>query len=813
MSSSRGPSSSAGGGGNRSNADNNDDSLFVGNGSDDGNYSEGEPEPWLPAGNNDGDESEGGEEEENQPDMDIDNSSEVGPEVMDETSDDEEERRSRRRRRARNPNPRPRTCRNCAVITRQWHDEVTRINTESQETERNLKSEIRRLNEEVERLKADNRIVWKPWGRRLGEFLKDIRDSDPNLVGTDYGGYHSIYHETCQQGIMSTSIKFIHPDLHLQVNTVYSGSQIQDHFKSQMISDGCNVDFNDLTSEGVHRAYRDMLFPWRCTRPRPLQFLEFFPFKFEDLPIAIQCRIWKLLIPNGQLMHCLSRMDPGTPPLDCMEEVVPFPSRFHIGKTPCSIAKADKPSRYLKFLQVSKRWFYATAHLFYATNTFAFSSLGEFGRFCQGIGKARVERLVHVELMWQGALTPRQSKGVSIRKRPLSWFMYTSRLRTLVVHINESAKLYMRRPYEMMNPKDYYKDFASDEDTDDEWDIFQMESKRTDRQPNYRKNRGMRTVQGMDFIYQLRGMRYVRFYDSNAQQARRQIRDWSFLQDINNVVRRRKSDSMALKTEIENLRPLTTLDDFIPDDQLNELVKRFYDETPVEDVSVNGSETSLSSGSSGISGLSTFSSDFDSDSDDDDDDGSGGPSRRSSPRGSHHPDIDQVVEIIDSDTEMEDDGGSSDGPNDNGSQPTYIDLSETMSDSGRSSRSRSTGTDGYPYESGLHTTVTPQPPPQPPVVVIEDDDNNDGRRRRRGRGGDVSTDSGGLFVRSGSCTAPTDNVPSSDNERPNEVIDLTLDDVDEEHQGSADPDPDESEGSGSASNRSMKRSGSDDDPG
>lgn len=405
--------------------------------------------------------------------------------------------------------------------------------------------------------------------------------------------------------------------------------------------------------------------------------------------------------------------------------------------------------------------------------------------------------------MWRGALTPRQERGVvSIRKQPLASFMHTSRLRTLVVHINESGKSYMRRPYEMTEPTDYYEDFASEEINEDELEIFGMEVRRTDLQPNYRKTRSMRTVQGMDFIYQLRDMRYVRFYDSNAEHARRPIRDWSFLQDVNNMVRRKKDDSMALKSELENLLYLKGLHDFTPDDQLHELVKSFYDETPVEDVSVGGSETSEDS--SGISGFSTFSGD----SGPDDDSADSSHTAPGSSRGSPDHDMSEVVVILDSDDEMEDDDGSSDGSGSDGSQPSYVALSETVSDSRRSLRSGSSRSDDHPYDTGQNTTITPQPR----VITIKDDEDDDRKRGHRRPGGGFSTDSSSLFMPSGSCTAGSvDNSLSSDNERPTGVIDLTLEDDDEEPRGPADPDSSETEGP--VAGQSRKRSGSNDGPG
>ncbi|KAI0553897.1 hypothetical protein F4679DRAFT_598170 [Xylaria curta] len=794
MSSSQGPPSSAGHNDGENNADNNNDSLFVNDNNDDDSRGEGEPEPQLPDDNNDDDDNEGVEGEENpEPDAEDDDSSEVDPEVLNELSDGEEDPRPKRRSRRRNRNPRPpRRCPNCALITRQWHDEVTRITTEFQDKERGMKREIAALKAEIERLKARNGIHWDPWGPRLAEFIHN-RDPDPD--NRDLFGYPGIYRDSCQQGNMSTSINDIHPDLFLD-RTVYSRREIQHHFQAQWLHDRYNGAFNDLRGR-VHPLNRDIVFPLRFTRLNQVQLLENMPFRFEDLPIAIQCRIWKLLIPNGRLVHCLSRLDPWNPPLDYKGGVVRFPSRFHVGNALCCIAKADKHYRFLKYLKVSRRWYYAIAHLFYATNTFAFSSLGEFGRFCDRIGKAGVERLVHVELMWRGALTPRQPKGVSLRKQPLAWFMHTSRLRTLAIHINESGRFYMRRPYEMMDPLDYYKDFADeDEYPEDKLDIFGMEVRRTDCQPNYRKTRSLRTVQGMDFIYQLRGMKWVRFYDANALNARRTVRDWSFSQDINNVVRRKKSDSMALKTEIENLRALTKLEDFIPDDELDELIKSFYDETPVEDVSMGGSETSSNS----------FLSDdpnFDTDS------AYSSHSPSETTHGSHDLYIDRVIEIIDSDTEMGDDDRPSNGFDYNEAQPAVIDLTDSMSDSGSSSRWSSSGNAGVPYDSGLHTTVTPQPQ----AIVIDDDDDHNSKRRHGRRKEGLSSDSDGLFLPSGSGTAAsTDNVLTSDNERRARFIDLTHEDEDQDAEGprdltDPDPDPDVDASQGSVAGPSRKRSG------
>lgn len=45
-------------------------------------------------------------------------------------------------------------------------------------------------------------------------------------------------------------------------------------------------------------------------------------------------------------------------------------------------------------------------HLFYGVNTLAFSSFGEFDRFCAGSG-ARTQRIANIELHWKGSTVVR----------------------------------------------------------------------------------------------------------------------------------------------------------------------------------------------------------------------------------------------------------------------------------------------------------------------------------------------------------------------------------------------------------------------
>jgi len=362
--------------------------------------------------------------------------------------------------------------------------------------------------------------------------------------------------------------------------------------------------------------------------------------------------------------------------------------------------------------------------------------------------------------------------------------MYTSSLRTLAIHIDESSKSRMRRPYELREAKDYYKDFGDPELDENDLNIFGMECRRTDLQPNYRKNRSLRTVQGIDFIYQLRGMNWVRFYDFAIERTRTKIRDWTFVQDINNAARRKKSDQMALKAEFENLLPLTGLADYMPADDDFELAKAFYDNTPVDVISVGGSDTS-----SNASG-STFSSDSSSSNSDDD---SEGPS---SLRYSYSPPPSRDVVEIDDDEDMDDVGDVRDVDD---PQNSDTDSSDAMSDSGRSLLRDQDNSD--PQSSGLNTSIYSQPEhliiedsENPEVIVIPDDEESADQNARYTRtyrdGNGSSTD--GLFVRRGSCSAPSgrENFTTDDEDRelarrlpsrPNIVIDLSNDDDDSDN--------------------------------
>lgn len=267
-----------------------------------------------------------------------------------------------------------------------------------------------------------------------------------------------------------------------------------------------------------------------------------FDFKFDMLPIVVQERIFRYLFVKTELIHCISRFDPGG------NDGTVF-HRFHVGPSSCTIRRAHRPASMLKYFLVSKRWLFMGVNCFFSQNTFAFSSLGEFGSFMAWLPRARRERMQHIEIFWQGSIMPRHETRINQRTLPLTYLCKTLRLKTLVVHIQEMDKR-TRRHYERLDCDELddlvnNKIFEADEidrgetdtnDADSEYrdpykldprsiNPYKLMKRVTGAQPNYRVSRSMRTCHGMDYVYQLRGMRWVRFKQSDRE-GRQNIRDW-----------------------------------------------------------------------------------------------------------------------------------------------------------------------------------------------------------------------------------------------------------------------------------------------
>lgn len=102
----------------------------------------------------------------------------------------------------------------------------------------------------------------------------------------------------------------------------------------------------------------------------------------ERLPIKLQIKIFSyLFVFERELVHAISRLDPYYEPTEVPRNCsgrVSLLHRFHVGQESVSLTfGAIKPQELLAPLLVSKHFNYLGASLFYGSNTFAFSSIGE----------------------------------------------------------------------------------------------------------------------------------------------------------------------------------------------------------------------------------------------------------------------------------------------------------------------------------------------------------------------------------------------------------------------------------------------------
>ncbi|KAI0477357.1 hypothetical protein GGR56DRAFT_404392 [Xylariaceae sp. FL0804] len=468
----------------------------------------------------------------------------------------------------------------------------------------------------------------------------------------------------CKQENMSTRIEVTHPDLNIVAKKI-SRQKMKWYCvrRSSRNPAWSAVHGQPLAS----RQFRSIIFPLAFTIPRPihLRLLEPPPFRFEDLPPTIQTKIFGMwLIWPGRLIHCISRLDSENAPVNFPkkneDEGENLPSkrtylhhRIHFSRRPCFIPAAKRPGDLLRLLLVSKRFCYIGAHAFYGANTLSFSSLSEFGKFAAGIGEARLQRIANVELLLQGNQMPRVGRiieaveqknqwkpvkpgheRISQRTAPLTYLMSTIRLRTLVVHIEECGSgsfkgSRMRRKYECRGRADYLRgpepvvensDDSVDENNDD---CYLAMKRRTAVQPNARDFRSLRTVHGLDYIAQLRGLKWCRFYTTDRGVANRTlVRDWSFSLDIQTQTTQPKTNKDALNAMIENLMPLTGLEEFDPTDEDMQIASSFYNDRPPGGVDTVESDDSSSSESESESDDESSDDEGSDSNDDDDDDGS-----------------------------------------------------------------------------------------------------------------------------------------------------------------------------------------------
>ncbi|CAH0052963.1 unnamed protein product [Clonostachys solani] len=220
------------------------------------------------------------------------------------------------------------------------------------------------------------------------------------------------------------------------------------------------------------------------------------------LPAGVQLEVLRhLLVFTDGPVHAISRLDPFKEPEElprnCLGKIS-YLHRFHVGIRSVSLTYALDPHEVLAPLGVCKKWNTWGCYLFY-----------ERGH-------------------WS-----------SRRTHPLLWLSEAKRLLNVEFFLQESHPEVMRRKHEPRALIDHM-------------------AEKTNLQPNYRLHRDLRTLQGLDYILCLRGLKKVDFFDFDRWKADgviEQVRDYRFVMDVKNNVSRPKAPHEAETSEIRNLAP------------------------------------------------------------------------------------------------------------------------------------------------------------------------------------------------------------------------------------------------------------------
>lgn len=259
-------------------------------------------------------------------------------------------------------------------------------------------------------------------------------------------------------------------------------------------------------------------------------------FSFEELPVNIQAMIFECCLVKQTSIHAISRMDPYGQVRINEKASDGLPRLFHWGTDHCAMGNSQDPNKVLALLLVSKSFHHMGASCFYSKNTFAFSSLGEFGRFFHGIGPVRRQRVKRVSLTWIGARMPAKYSD-SIRTKPLHVFPKLIGLTHIDIYLDESSLGRERRKYEGKRVK-------------------QVLRVATDVQLNNRPKRALRTIQGMDYVYALRGIKEANIFDYGPEgQVNEPVLDTHFVDDLRAQIYQSKRRGDRVEAQWENLDP------------------------------------------------------------------------------------------------------------------------------------------------------------------------------------------------------------------------------------------------------------------
>ncbi|KAH0440202.1 hypothetical protein CcaCcLH18_02572 [Colletotrichum camelliae] len=417
-------------------------------------------------------------------------------------------------------------------------------------------------NKEIEKLKGKPVHRQRKTKRTWPHELRRLQANDPEAMD-----YKKIYNLCCREENMSSRVDLIHPNLRLRHPTA---RDVQKEIEAKMSTTQPDLESDDGnesdTTATRARSPSDASEGLFVRDSAPLEGITSLSigkeakspstmssFPFTKLPFEVRAKILTFVfVQDHRLMHCISRLDPFLAPDEPVQpssKRTGLLNRFHVSGSSCSVTHAIKPNDHLALFLVCKEWYFLGAHAFYGLNTFAFSSIGEFARFFRGIGKARSQRIQHVELLWIGnqyrtlpfQLEGNKKKYTSRRTWDSSLLCDLPRLKSLTIHINETGSQYIRRKHEPSTIKDF---MASN----------------TAGQPNFRLARSLRTLQGLDYIHQLRGMQVIRFLDFEKHLklgGRHDIRDWTFGRDVETVTTLPKPPAVSQAAELRNLKPIS----------------------------------------------------------------------------------------------------------------------------------------------------------------------------------------------------------------------------------------------------------------
>lgn len=270
------------------------------------------------------------------------------------------------------------------IVYRQKLDKIQGIRSRAQRRVNNLRAIVG--NQQVEIEERDETITdlegrinnLEHANQELQDRLHGIRPPPipwVHLLGNQ--PYSMVYKVACQQLNMSQVITNVHPQLNLSIRPLDQavllaafgldgGGGGNGNGNMAGIEEG-DDDHGGSDNESELSVRQDSSLPPAGEEERPRRY-----FRFDRLPHDIQERIFRYLFVKKELVHCLSRLDPGNRPL-----VARPLQRFYWGgpNRQCCVTLAHRPNSVLRLLLVCRRWLYIGVHAFYGLNTFAFVSL------------------------------------------------------------------------------------------------------------------------------------------------------------------------------------------------------------------------------------------------------------------------------------------------------------------------------------------------------------------------------------------------------------------------------------------------------